>query len=207
MTAIALRILLIHAIILISGCGKGGPNVAAAVSMSCPGGAVNPEGLGKPCASVQDCAGQKAVTCPRVNDPKGLDFCTQHCFGQRPGECGQGGTCAPQGDGVPALCVPSACAAKLTVAPAPAVKVRIPCSAEANALGVGKPCKTKEDCRENSVARTCPMAIRPGNPNWCSVLCTTDADCGAGAFCWKRRSNESNGAPVASCAPESCILP
>lgn len=179
----------------------------ASTSTQCPGGAANATGLGKPCSSGAECQGQAAVTCPRENDPKGMDFCTFFCFGVKPDECGPDGACIALGD-KPSVCAPAKCEKALRIPPPTPVKVKVPCpDGVPNAYGVGKPCAVVADCAANTVAKSCPKAVKPENPPWCSLLCAKDEDCGPDAFCWKRKSNEASGTLVASCALKSCIIP
>ncbi len=176
-------------------------------SLACPGyAAVNVIGVGKPCQTNDDCQGQLAVTCPHSNDAKAFDFCTRYCFGLDAQECGPNARCIAQGEKT-SVCAPLPCADALEIKPPPDVKAKIPCpDAVANSFGVGKPCKTKDDCAGNTVAKVCPLAIKPTNPAWCSLLCTDDSDCGPDAFCWKRHAVEEGGLLIASCAPKICII-
>lgn len=179
--------------------------IAHLESKSCPGGVTGEGGLGKPCAHVADCQGQAAITCLKENEPDGFDFCTKYCFGIKSDECGAGGKCISRGK-LPSVCAPVACADKLAVPLPKEVTIAYPCtSGKVNDFGVGKACATHDDCAEFKVAKTCPRAIRPENPPWCSMLCSEDSECGENAFCW-RRTTEENGRKfvIGSCAPVAC---
>lgn len=172
----------------------------------CPDKSVNADGVGKPCASNADCAGQQAVTCFQPGGKGQPGYCSRACFGLRKDECGDGAHCVPRGT-EPAVCAPDGdCAAAVTIAPPAEVRVTVPCAAgKVNDFGVGTPCESAAECGEFKVARTCPKALTPGAPNWCSMLCSADADCGDQAFCW-RRLVEERGTKfwLGSCAPVAC---
>jgi len=173
-------------------------------SASCPDATPNAIGVGKPCTTGADCRGQLAVNCLREDDPRAVDFCTRRCFFLGPDECGPDALCAPQGAAM-AICIPAACAPRLTTPPPTPIACDVPCAlGEANALGVGKACETHAECGGNTIAKTCPKSIRPTNPNWCTMLCTSDADCGADAFCWQRPAGTNAKHNIASCTPKSC---
>ena len=132
---------------------------AAPTSSACPGGAVNDQGLGKPCATGKDCQGGSAITCLKEQEGDGFDFCTKFCFGLKPDECGPGGKCIPRGT-KPSVCAPAACADKLAVAPPAEVTVTFPCTAGAvSDFGVGKVCQKNAECA-GLVAKICPFEIR-----------------------------------------------
>ena len=177
---------------------------AALTSTACPGGAVNDQGLGKACAKASDCLGGSAITCLKEQEGDGFDFCTKFCFGLKPDECGPNGKCIPRGAKA-SVCAPAACADKLAVAPAEDVTITFPCTVGSiNDYGVGKVCEKNAECA-GLVAKICPYEIRPQNPQWCSMLCAADSECGPNAFCW-RRMVEENGRKfnLGSCAPIAC---
>lgn len=182
-----------------SGDTGSGDGVAALPCATTP---VNALGIGKPCGKPEDCFGQPAVTCADLGGgaPR---FCAQYCFGL-PGECGVGALCVPRGK-EQALCMPLGCAAQYAVAAPSDVTCTQPCSAgSVNSFGVGKPCKTNAECAEQA-AKTCPITLRPDNPDWCSMLCSDDADCGPSATCWRRETVEQGVKfVIGSCAPTAC---
>lgn len=102
--------------------------------------------------------------------------------------------------------MPVQCAAKYTIEIPNDVTCTQPCGAGSiNEFGVGKPCSTMGDCSGNLGAKTCPVVLRPDNPNWCSMLCTDDSECGANAICWRRKTVEYGiEFIVGSCAPAAC---
>lgn len=176
---------------------------APTTSTVCPGTA-NALGVGKPCDKQENCKGQLAIDCPRSRDPKGFDFCTRACTGADPAECGDGATCVPRGTGG-SLCVPNACATTLAQPLATDVQVAADCTAGATELGVGKVCAKHEDCRDTKAAHFCPRAVDPAKPGYCSMLCKEDGDCGGGAFCWRRKTEEhGQEIVISSCAPLAC---
>lgn len=200
--------------VAIGACGKKEPvgpaagsaapaPATVAASKSCPGGA-NDIGVGKPCASPEDCRGLAAIQCPKAADPDGVDFCTRVCLGVDPNECGQGASCVLRGNG-PSICAPNACAQALTVPLPNDVSVNVDCKAGAVELGVGQPCAAHADCQATKAAHFCPRVVSPKQPAFCTMLCRDDADCGGGAFCWRRLTDEGGRQHVvASCAPVAC---
>jgi len=173
----------------------------------CPPKAVNALGIGKPCQHNAECQGQPAVTCVAEAEEDGFPFCTKYCFFLKPDECGADATCIKRGD-KPSFCAPSACASQLSQEPPPFVECSNPCNVgQVNDYGVGKVCTQHEDCQGFAVANVCPLAIRPENPNWCSVLCAGQDpnECGPNAFCWRRFVEEAGVKFVlGSCAPIAC---
>ena len=163
--------------------------------------------VGRPCAVRKDCSGNKLATvCGKDGDLSGFPFCTSDCavgFKDRP-QCGDGGACVYVGQGK-GRCVPSTKAATLAKAMPPIEEVVNPCCLpkEVNAKGIGARCASAKDCGAFA-AKTCPQALRPGLPNWCTHLCEfgDDASCGEGAFCWWRPSKDRG--MVGSCAPLAC---
>ncbi|MSP90636.1 MAG: hypothetical protein EXR79_02340 [Myxococcales bacterium] len=176
--------------------------------LDCPAAAVNALGVGKPCTTQTDCAGQRAVTCLAATEDNGFPFCTTFCFGLVADECGPAARCIQRGDR-PGVCAPQVCAARLEVQPAASVAIDKKCTAgQANDFGVGKPCSSHADCAGFRVARSCAVIFKPTNPAWCSVLCSSDAECGPGAFCWAEATVEQGvRLTVRSCAPIACKLP
>jgi len=79
------------------------------VKRPCDAGTVNPKGVGKPCASTDDCVLEIANLCPIAKDPNHLDFCTASCANDS--DCGKDARCIPRpgphGDN--RFCVPVAC--------------------------------------------------------------------------------------------------
>lgn len=186
------------------GCKADDPLPVSQPSL-CAVGPINDHGLGKPCVRSGDCAGQAAVTCYHPDEASPAGYCAEYCFGFKPDECGAGGRCVSRGL-EPNVCAPEACADAITIAPPPAARVKNPCLVgKVNDFGVGKPCTAMADCSEFSIAYTCPKALRPSNPNWCSLLCTADSDCGDNAFCWRRQVEERGVKfTIGSCAPVAC---
>ncbi|MSP90638.1 MAG: hypothetical protein EXR79_02350 [Myxococcales bacterium] len=162
---------------------------------------VGNHGVGKPCSANKDCFGQFAVTCLTDLGAAAPRFCTEYCFGFAD-EC-EGGVCMPRGK-QPAICVPPACAARYAVPVPVGVTCTEDCVAPPSALGVGKPCTTHEHCA-GQIAQSCPYVFRPDNQKWCTMLCSEDEECGAGAVCWKRKTTESgNTFTIGSCANAAC---
>lgn len=174
-------------------------------SVICPKEAVNDLGVGKPCEVIADCRDQRALTCLAAAEANGFPFCTIYCFGLEPEECGRNARCIQRGD-QPALCAPNTCADSLEVRPGPPVKMRIPCDVGAvNDMGVGKLCTTHSDCAGNKSARACPRVFAAKKPNWCTMLCSKDEECGPNAFCWADENVEQGVRfTVRGCAPVAC---
>ncbi len=179
----------------------------ARISQRCPGGPVGALGVGKACQHNADCLGQAAVVCLADSEDGGPDFCSTFCFGLESSECGDNAICIVRGD-KPSVCAPIRCANEFSVPMASDVTVQFPCNVgQVNPEGVGKACSTDADCAVFGAARTCPVTIRPENPNWCSMLCVGDSDCGNNAFCWRRPTVEQGVTfTVASCAPTACRI-
>ncbi len=177
----------------------------AAVGPPCAATPVNSSGLGKPCNKPEDCYGQDAVTCLNNLGNGAPHFCAQYCFGM-PNECGDGGVCVPRGPKEPKVCMPVQCAATYSIDIPDGATCTQPCnSGSVNNFGVGKPCTTMSDCAGNLAAKTCPVAIRPDAPAWCSMLCTDDSECGDNALCWRRKTVEYGVEfVIGSCAPAIC---
>ncbi len=186
----------------------GGHDGPSGLSLDCAAAAVNARGVGKPCQANTDCAGQAAITCLGATEADGAAFCTTYCTGVDDDECGEGARCVRRGDR-PSVCSPLACAAGLEVLPPPPVAIDRRCTVgQVNAFGVGKTCESHDDCAEFAVARSCPIVFKPDNPNWCSMLCSTDAECGPAAFCLAEETVERGTSfTVRSCAPVACKLP
>jgi len=181
----------------------------APVSDSSSVGRVNDQGVGQGCEDFLDCSGTTAQVCDAATREGGFDFCTTDCaysFDDDERQCGPDATCAYVGGGR-GLCVPTADAARLSTEPPPIVDFETTCCpGEVNGQGVGKPCTTHGDCAENAGAQSCPVAIHPDLPNWCTHLCDfgDDEGCGEGAVCWWRPSKVEVGNMVGSCAPVAC---
>lgn len=173
------------------------------MSASCPGGAANGKGVGKPCASATDCAGLAASLCPVADMHGDLDFCTLECTVGFDVPCGDGARCVGQGPLAP-KCVPASCGSTLD-RPQQFEKAVDPCEpgGTVNDTGLGKPCKTRQDCL-GLIATNCPVELHDGLADWCSFLCDGDADCHDAAWCWKRPSVE--GGLVGSCEPLVCRI-
>jgi lysophospholipase L1-like esterase len=190
----------------------GSPAAAASADsdgpfLDCPASAVNDLGVGRPCQRNSECIGQQAITCLADAEPGGFPFCTTYCFGLNRDECGPSARCIKRGD-KPGVCAPDACAKRLEVQPAPMVAIDKLCKVgQVNSFGVGKPCTAHADCASFTVARSCPVIFKPENPTFCSVLCSSDAECGPGAFCWAEATVEAGARVVVrSCVPEACKL-
>ena len=170
---------------------------------TCTAVSVNSQGIGKPCSKPEACFGQPAVTCVTDLGPGAPGMCLQYCFGI-PNECGANAVCTPRGDQT-ALCMPYGCAAAYSIVQKSNVDCDLGCKAsQVNDFGVGKPCSDHKDCA-GKVAQTCPLALKAGNPPWCSMLCSKDTDCGPEALCWRRQVVESGVAfVIGSCTPKSC---
>ncbi|MBI5608948.1 MAG: hypothetical protein HY902_08700 [Deltaproteobacteria bacterium] len=114
--------------------------------------------------------------------------------------------CVPRGPKEPKVCMPVQCAAAYSVEIPDGATCTQPCNAGiVNNFGVGKPCATMSDCAGNLAAKTCPQAIRPDAPAWCSMLCTDDSECGDHALCWRRKTVEYGVEfVIGSCAPAAC---
>ncbi len=177
-------------------------------------GRVNAQGVGQPCLRVEDCTGSAALLCERESREGGFDFCTADCaysesdLVDNSGQCGDGTTCVYFGEGL-GRCVPEADAERLAKEPPAPVAVTVPCCpGKVNEEGIGLRCTEHVDCAGNGEAHSCPAAIDPVLPNWCSHLCEfrDDEDCGPDAFCWWRPAvhAEDQGGMVGSCAPLVC---
>lgn len=166
--------------------------------------AANSRGVGRPCTQHADCAGQVASVCPMADYAADLDFCTMACSQGGDPVCGDGAVCVTRG-GLSPRCVPEPCAAALQVAAA-WPQSQIPCGVgQVNDLGVGKVCASNDDCAGLPAAR-CPLTLHEGLPNWCSMLCDYDSDCGPKAFCWIRPSGVGDEGVVGSCTPTGCRI-
>lgn len=176
--------------------------------LDCPASAINSRGVGKPCQRNADCAGQDALTCLAAAEDNGFPFCTTYCFGLTANECGPGARCIKRGSR-PGVCAPQVCADRLEVQPPATIAIDKRCTVgQVNDFGIGKACTSHADCAGFRVARHCSVVFRPENPAWCSVLCSTDADCGPGAFCWARDAVEAGAhRTIRSCVPIACKLP
>ena len=162
---------------------------------------IGDHGVGRPCSKGADCLGQMAVTCLTDLGPGAPSICTEYCFGF-PGEC-QGGVCMLRGKKA-AVCVPVACAARYTVLVPSGVTCTKDCNAPPTPFGVGKACLAHEDCT-GQIAKNCPYVFRPDNQKWCTMLCSEDAECGAGAVCWRRLVSEQGvHFLIGSCANAAC---
>ena len=68
---------------------------------------------------------------------------------------------------------------------------------QVNELGVGRECKTNDDCKGLEAAM-CHGAKGPGRPPVCTVHCEKDEDCGPDAMCGLSRGW------IRSCYPQRC---
>lgn len=65
-----------------------------------------------------------------------------------------------------------------------------------NTLGIGKFCsKTVDECAGGTF---CQAAFAPEGAQFCTMLCSTDSQCGDGAVCFK----EARGS---ACVPNKCL--
>lgn len=181
----------------------GSKTDTSAAAAKCEAKVIGDHGVGKPCTKPDDCFGQPAVTCATDLGAGAPSMCVENCFGL-PGECA-GGVCMTRGGKKPAVCVPVACAAQYSVVLPSDVTCSLECTAAPTDLGVGKPCAAQKDCENQKAAKTCPVVIKAGNPKYCSMLCSEDADCGAGAVCWRRKVEEQGVQfMLGSCANAAC---
>lgn len=202
----------------VAGCEQTGvpnlPDSAAAdtgstdgIAASCGAAKPNELGVGKPCTTSADCAGQPATTCLPV--PGQGSLCSKPCVtADAPGVyvCGQGAKCAPRGS-EPAMCAPQGCLDAATIAPKD-VGVLIPCTAgQVNACGVGLLCQTWMDCAPFGKGAECPHVVEGEDkvPNYCVQHCGQDSDCCGNAFCWWRKEHGFQW--VGNCIPTACKKP
>jgi hypothetical protein len=179
----------------------------------------NAAGVGKPCASHADCAGNAVARfCPKAVDPGKAGWCSMLCQDDR--DCGDGGFCwrrrvREHGETFQvASCALAACKAPLAATPTegwedeeeqqeaaktPAGNANVgrTCApGQVNDKGVGKPCQTREDCA-GLWANFCDIVVNKRRPPMCSRMCDDDTDCGPGAYC-----GVING--VRHCYPNQC---
>lgn len=64
-----------------------------------------------------------------------------------------------------------------------------------NALGVGAYCQSASECSSGTF---CTAGLAPKGAEFCTLLCTTDADCGEGATCYSDPRGKA-------CLPLACI--
>jgi hypothetical protein len=86
----------------------------------------------------------------------------------------------------------SACGAKPSMPRPPQCE-----AGQANSLGVGRPCRTHDDCR-GLAAAMCPLVKGADRPNLCTMHCDTDEQCGPDAMCGLTRGW------IRSCFPKRC---
>jgi len=118
-----------------------------------------------------------------------LGPCKDACFGQRSSDGGfvASATDAPDAEVVNEASVPEA------------ARVCPPPGTPNNELGIGGYCKTTSDCPSAAGLRFCVADF--GSDNFCTALCTVDADCGSGAiYC-------AHSAQGSGCVPLSCSQP
>jgi hypothetical protein len=198
---------LLAALALVAAGCSGGSDAPPA-DPTPPEGAANLQGVGQPCETFTDCDGSLAKLCEKGKEG-GLPFCTADCsyaLGDDERQCGPNATCVHRGEGK-GRCIPAGEGDRWGVPEPEVAEVAVPCCAlpEGNSEGIGRLCATHSDCADTESAHTCPAAIKPHLPNWCTHLCDPGDDdaCGPDAFCWWRPSQE--GGMVGSCAPIACM--
>jgi hypothetical protein len=76
----------------------------------------------------------------------------------------------------------------------PAVEC-VPAGTKGNALGVGAYCQAASDCTNGTF---CTAGFAPKGAEFCTLFCTTDADCGEGNSCYTDPRGKA-------CAPSACL--
>ena len=71
----------------------------------------------------------------------------------------------------------------------------VPEGTKGNAIGVGKYCQASSECATGTF---CTAGPAPKGAEFCTAFCTSDADCGDGASCFK----EARGT---ACVPAACL--
>lgn len=112
-------------------------------------------------------------------------------------------------------CLLEKCAAQIGACYDDARNVKTACPGQTpNEQGIGKECTEQSACTGLN-ADNCPYAMdgftevqRESLPQWCNHLCERDDECGAGAFCWQRRTVEEarGGALIGSCSLDACLI-
>lgn len=67
-------------------------------------------------------------------------------------------------------------------------------------VGIGRPCGSGVQARCPNDAPTCIERVEPNIPGFCSLSCTTDADCGGNGTCQELRGREGR-----FCTPPNCL--
>lgn len=183
---------------------------------SCP---MTDEKVARPDLSVHNCA--EMAWCMRNCLGAGLEACRAACLdGPEPGRglldalrsCADPSCAALQGyywD----ECLVEECPGEYDACLADDRTADVPCALDraVDARGIGLPCARTSDCAACSEI-TCPFAIRPANPGWCTFFCGMNqsmeeahAVCGDQAYCWIRKKTEGETGMVGSCAPVVCM--
>lgn len=71
----------------------------------------------------------------------------------------------------------------------------VPAGTKGNAKGVGAFCQSSSECKQGTF---CTAGPAPKGAEFCTAFCSTDADCGEGASCFK----EARGT---ACVPAACL--